>query len=187
MKVIGLDSGLASFGWVVAEYSSANGAPRFYRGGVLKTAPSKDVRKGLDASRRATFLFDALWKEFRSEDEVACIAVEALAFPAGKILWSVLSGLGRARGLVDALSVTLGVGIYEATPQELKKAVTGSTSASKEEVIARLVERHPEAGRMLETRPASQREHLADACAAVIACQAFSGDLLLRRERRASP
>lgn len=184
MIVVGLDSGLASFGWVVAEYREWTGGegvrPRFLRGGVFATKPSKDVRKGVDSSNRARHLFHELRETLRA-DWVDCIAVEALAFPIGRVQWSVISGLGRARGLVDALAVVMRADLYEATPQELKKALTGSPSASKADVEERLLMHHPELGPLLDGVGKTKREHLADACAAVIACQRYNFQALTRR------
>lgn len=184
MIVVGMDSGLASFGWVVAEYREWTGGegvrPRFLRGGVLTTKPSKDVRKGVDSSNRARHLFFELREKLLIES-VDCIAVESLAFPMGRVQWSVISGLGRARGLVDALAVVMRADLYEATPQELKKALTGVSSASKAEVEERLLMHHPEVGPLLDSVGKTKREHLADACAAVIACQRFNFQALTRR------
>jgi len=183
--VYGFDSGLRSFGWAVAEFGLRPGAqevgPIFVAGGVWHTEPDKDApRKGVDQARRTTDLWRELVAIRRIFGDGAAVCVEALAFPSGKIQYSVVSGLGRARALVDVFGSEMSARVYEALTTEVKQAVTSNRSASKEEVGEKLEERFPEV-KALWPKLKGDREHFADACASIVACQAFAFPYLKER------
>lgn len=179
MRVFGFDTGMRSFGWAVADYMRSSGEreirAHFIAAGVFHTEPNKEAdRKGNDMSERTR----ALWRQLHYTSACyggrpAFLCTEAVAFPFGHIQSSVVSGLGRARALVDVLASELNVPIYESLAKELKEAVTGSKSAEKDEVCAKLEEQYPEIGNFWP-RLKNDREHVADACASIIAAQKFN-------------
>lgn len=172
MRVLGVDSGLRSFGWVIAEYEPGVIHPRFLKGGVLHTEPDRSLRVGADTSRRAMYLYREM-RQILDANPVNLIAVEALAFPASRVQWSVISQLGRARGLVDALGVELNVAVVEATTQELKAIVPRAVGKVSKEQVQEAVKDIGDLGfnTLLLALKKSDREHFADACAAVLACE----------------
>lgn len=166
INILGFDSGLASFGWCQATLSG-DGVLNFLAVGVWKTAPNPEAfrRKADDASARCRWLYRNM-RAIAHEHRPAIITVESLAFPQGRVQWSVISGLGRARALVDALATEVEADLFERMPQELKRSVTGSTSASKEQVRQSLEDRYPEL-RALWPQQKTLLEHAGDACASV--------------------
>ena len=74
------------------------------------------------------------------------------ASTAGKmsICWGVLAAIAEARGLP----------IVQASPQALKRAVTGSSSASKDEVEFALLKRFGNETEELFSGPDGLREHV---------------------------
>lgn len=185
MIVYGFDSGLRSFGWAVAEFERRPGTqeigPNFIAGGVWHTEPDKNApRKGVDQARRTTDLWHELVALRRTFGDGAAVCVEAVAFPMGKVQYSVVSGLGRARALVDVFGAEMRARVYEALPTEVKQAVVGSRSASKEEVGEKLEMHFPEV-KSLWPKLKGDREHFADACASIVACQAFAFPYLKER------
>jgi Holliday junction resolvasome RuvABC endonuclease subunit len=179
MRVFGFDTGMRSFGWAVADYMRSSGEreirAHFIAAGVFHTEPNKEAdRKGDDMSRRTRMLWSQLhYTSSTYGGRPAFLCTEAVAFPFGHVQVSVVSGLGRARALVDVLAAELKVPIYESLAKELKEAVTGNKSAEKDEVCAKLQEQYPEIGHFWPKLKAD-REHIADACASIIAAQKFN-------------
>lgn len=73
----------------------------------------------------------ALIKEYNPDE----LAIEAPFF--GKNVQSMLK-LGRAQGVAMAAGLNLDVPIFEYSPRKIKQSITGSGSASKEQVAAML-------------------------------------------------
>lgn len=167
MIILGCDSGLRRFGYCIAERTFDNGLV-FHELGAWETLPIGTLGKGDDTSARAV----KLYRHLRSVADLwrpSAITVEALAFPQGRVRWSVISQLARARGLVDCLAVERRALLYERTPRAVKLAATGKLKATKLEVEEALRERFPSVRRMLDDQPKKFREHAADACAVVLA------------------
>ena len=59
--------------------------------------------------------------------------------------------------------------MIQASPQDIKEAVTGSRKASKAEMEATLSGKYPPVLELLEGTPMSRREHPYDALGAIIA------------------
>lgn len=195
--ILGFDSGLRRFGYAAAEL--VDGRLRYVKTGVWATEPDKTKGKGEANAERTSALFrmllelqpdqltdrlvpiaDAL-RELGHDERairlglapfgrrIRALCVEGVAFPMGRVQWSVISGLGRARALVDALGVVLGVPVLERTPQAIKFAVTGARGGAKEAVQSGLEQLHPELAGLWPKQKANH-EHAADAAAAIFAC-----------------
>lgn len=176
LKLIGLDPGLASFGLAVAELPNlGTGKPLFFHVGVLRTEPSKELkrlRKMDDTAERCTYLAEQLNDLVQAHKPVA-LCVEAIALPwrpGSGIQTSVISALGRVRGLIDMLAVVHQLPVLEESPQRVKKAATGSIGATKEHVRLALELEYPELAKLWPHQKTLQ-EHAADACGAIHACR----------------
>ena len=181
MRILGLDPGFASFGYAVLnvdEPTAPRGAlvevlgelqPRWPAIGVHSTKPDKSARSKADDSSRRT---RELWRFLRLLDEEwrpAVIAVEAVAFPAGRVQFSVVSHLGRARALVDVLAEQRQVQLVELRPGEVRKLL-GLTDKGKDATRLELERRWP--GLSSAWGSLTKREHEADACAVAVAALA---------------
>lgn len=169
MIILGCDSGLAAFGYAVAELCD-DGSLVWHDAGAWRTVPGVAVRKGDDVSARCVDLYRKL-RDLAGMWRPRVLAVEALAFPGGRVKWSVISGLARARTLVDCLAVERRAMIYERNAQQVKSAALGRKvrSATKEEVIHAMQARDASLANLLANVQASGLEHAADAAACILA------------------
>lgn len=185
MKLIGLDTGLASFGIAVAEVTSSG--VRFERLDVWRTVPAsakRRLRKADDTADRVRTLAGYL-HELIIETKPVALCVEAIALPFGRARSSVVSALGRARGIVDAIAEVHRLPVLEETPQRLKHAVAGAQNATKEAVRGALEATYAEL-RALWPVQATLVEHAADAAAAIHACRGADVVLAALRARSAA-
>lgn len=169
--IYGFDTSLAHFGYAVA--TDFDGPLRFIAVGVLTTKPDAKAKSKTDDNRRRfEGLANALLSLLKRHGPPRDLCVEATAMPFGQTTSTVLSALGRARGLVDVIAATVGLSAHEYQAQTLKKAVTGDRFAEKHEVVRGVVALYPELGPLLDQLAPSNREHAADAAAAIHAFHA---------------
>lgn len=164
MIVLGVDPGFASMGFAaVAVDPVGDLANAVWVVRTEKSTKKGNVRASEDNVRRAMEL------SFRLEEAVAnwaplAVAAETMSWPrnagaAAKVAlaWGVLCSVAKRHGLP----------LVQASPQQVKLAICGSKTASKEEVIAAVRKRWPE----LELpKQVTLQEHAADAAAVVVAC-----------------
>lgn len=173
--LVGIDGGLANFGISRAEVLP-DGKLRFHGSDVWTSKPAskaRRLRKADDEAERIAALTSYVHAVLVELRPVA-VCIESKALPFGRCRSSVVSALGRVRGVVDALCHIAGIPVLEETPQRLKIATAGTASASKADVQTALVAMQPELSAML---PVSGRDHAADSCAAIVACR--SADVVL--------
>ena len=163
MRILGLDSSMANFGWAVAELHDTL---EFLAAGVLSTKPGQALKKGDDASIRTQQLYRWLLEVCR-EWKPELITVEGLAIPFGKTSHKTTQQNARARAVVDCLAVSVGARLVEYSPQAMKVALTGSRSAQKPQIIAEISRRYPFLGELIAVGRRSASEHIADAGAAI--------------------
>ncbi len=122
IRVLGVDPGTRLCGWGIV--ARAGSAVRHVDNGVVVL----DEKAAL-ASRLAVLMqrLDALIAEYRP----TLAAVETVFH--NRNARSALT-LGHARGVALAVAAGRGLEIHEYTPQQIKKAVSGSGRASKEQV-----------------------------------------------------
>lgn len=169
MIVLGLDPGFRRFGWAVVRLGSQG--DELLGMGVwrtAKTAAKANLRKASDDHRRGQELARELIGALdRWEPTVLC--AEAISFVRSA---SVMASMGRVWGLLDVVCAQRELPLLEASPQALKKAVTGRLDASKADVQAALDARF--GGRVSELlagiRARTDHEHPVDALGAVVAC-----------------
>lgn len=176
LRLIGLDPGLANFGWSVAELPNiGSGKPCFHSVGVWRTEPSKELkrlRKMDDTAERCTYLAEQLNDLVLAHRPVAlCVEAIALPFRPGRgMQTSVVSALGRVRGLIDMLAVHHQLPVLEESPQRVKKLTAGTIGATKASVQQALELEYSEL-RALWPPQKTLLEHAADACGAIHACR----------------
>lgn len=164
----GFDSSLTHFGYAVCRWRE--GVPNWLAVGVIETQPDAVARKKSKTSdnrRRVEGIARALRGLVSRHGAPNLIAVEALALPMGQTSKVTVSALGRVRGLVDALVVEHELEAREFQAQALKVALTGDRSASKDAVTGALIRTYPQLGVLLGGLKKANREHAADACAAI--------------------
>ena len=117
MIVLGIDPGTAALGWGVVE--SKGGKVRAVDSGCLITKPDASLPQRLLAIHG---LLDELIALHRPD----ILAVERLFFSRNV---QTALGVGQARGVVLLAAAQAEVPVREATPSEVKLAVTGSGTA----------------------------------------------------------
>jgi len=169
--VLGLDPGFANVGYALVAVSAdgvqvVRGSAGEWRMGTWKTKKSdkkRSVRASEDDVRRAREIVKSL-RELLLEADVKVLCVETMSFPRSS---RVAQQMGVCWGVITALAEVLDIPITQATPQEIKKKVCGSGSASKQAVQKVLAEKYGlDPGDWLK----SEIEHPFDALAAVGAC-----------------
>ena len=154
--LLGIDPGTAATGFGVVEVDSRRTA-KLIECGVIRTSPGADLADRLLEIHEEV---GALIERFSP----AVLSLES-AFQ-GKNVRSALT-LGQARGAIIVAAGRCGVEVAEYAPREIKKAVVGTGSATKDQV-AYMVRRHLR----LRTDPAPS--DAADGVAAAL-CHAFTG------------
>ena len=135
--------------------------------GVIRTKPSNKklkIRSADDVTRRVVRLITELDKRMAQHGRVSAVCAESFSPPRNA---SSAAKVAMAWGAV--LGATSGPHIL-VSPQEIKLAICGSNSASKEDIERRLTERYGDCEDAWDDSPGSQRNHGWDALAAVVSC-----------------
>ena len=121
MKILGVDPGSRAAGWAVVSFE---GPPRLVAAGVLRPPTSTPFAERLRA------LHDGLVEVCERErpDEAAVERVFSGVNPQSLIT------LGEARGVLLLALARAGLPVNEVTPAEIKKTVTGTGQADKQQV-----------------------------------------------------
>ena len=121
MRILGVDPGSRAAGWAVVTFE---GPPRLVAAGVLRPSTATPFAERLLA------LHDALLGVVERErpDEAAVEKVFSGVNPQSLIT------LGEARGVLLLALARAAVPVHEITPAEIKKTVTGTGQADKEQV-----------------------------------------------------
>ena len=122
MIVLGIDPGTAALGYGIVERRS--GRLRMVDGGCLVTKPDVALPNRL-------LEIHALLDELIALHQPDLVAVERLFFSRNA---QTAFAVGQARGVVLLAAAQAQVPVREATPNEVKVAVTGYGSADKEQV-----------------------------------------------------
>lgn len=122
MIVLGIDPGTAALGWGIIDRTG--GSLRLIDAGCLETSPDLGLPDRLLAIHR--FLGGLI-----ARHDPQIVAVERLFFSRNA---QTAFAVGQARGVVLLAAAETGRVVREATPSEVKLAVTGSGSADKEQV-----------------------------------------------------
>lgn len=172
MRVLGVDPGSIATGYGVVERSRERGRSRG-KPGVLDC---RLVECGVLRSARHLPLPERLRELHQSISELIArhapdvVAVESLFY--GRNARSVLA-LGQARGVVLLAAAQADREVLELPPTEIKKAVTGTGAATKEQVQYML-------SQLLRLRQAPRPADAADGVATALACLLGSHMRLVR-------
>ena len=164
--VLGLDPGFRNLGYSVMEIASWG--QKVHVAGAFKTDKSDKKRKVLAADdnfRRGREISKFL-NELMEQWKVSAICTEAMSFPrnAGAAV-----KIAIAWGVIVALAERRRLAVVQASPQEIKLALCGSKSASKEDVEA-AVEKLYSVAPLLEGTARTFHEHAYDSVAAIVTC-----------------
>ena len=121
LKVLGVDPGSRAAGWAVVTFGACTSLTA---AGVLRPPPSAPL------AARLLFLRESL-REVVARERPDVAAVERVF--SGKNPQSLIT-LGEARGVLLVTLVEAGIPVVEITPAEIKRAVTGTGAAEKEQV-----------------------------------------------------
>jgi crossover junction endodeoxyribonuclease RuvC len=120
--VLGIDPGTAALGYGVVERTGSR--LRAVDFGCITTSPD------LSLPERLLIIHDAI-TEVIATHQPNVMGVERLFFSKNA---QTAFGVGQARGVVLLAAAQAGVGVREATPNEIKLAVTGYGAADKDQV-----------------------------------------------------
>jgi len=120
--VLGIDPGTAALGWGIVE--SRSGRLRMVDAGCLETKPNASLPQRL-------LVIHGLLDELIALHKPDLVAVERLFFSRNA---QTAFAVGQARGVVLLAAAQAEVPVREATPNEVKVAVTGHGRAEKAQV-----------------------------------------------------
>ena len=152
MRILGIDPGLGRCGFGLIETSGRAHAKALDFGVVTTTVDA-------ELSARLLELYDSVVEVFQ-ETKPEIVSVEKLFF-AKNITTGI--AVAEARGIVLLVAAQNGVPVYEYTPNEIKKSLTGYGAATKTQ-ITEMVRVH------LGLEKKSKPDDAADALAAAITC-----------------
>ena len=157
MIVLGIDPGTATTGYGVVRGDGA-GSVALIECGVIRTRPREPLALRLRAIHAGV-------TELIERHRPDALAVEDV-FYSRNVRTTVV--LGHARGVVLLAGALAGVEVHEYPPAEIKKAVTGTGAATKEQVQFMLT-------RLLRLRSAPQPADASDGVAAAVTCVMTAG------------
>lgn len=182
--ILGIDPGFANLGFslcVAGRTATGERTLSIQKMGCVFTEASSKKRNVLAADdnlRRTRELVVALDKLLGVDEEgrarVRVICAESMSFPRNA---SNAAKVALSWGIIGTLSVLRDVPVVQASPQEIKLAVAGAKTASKEEIQAALQTRfHTDLTERLtkvDGSPLTRKdavEHPYDSLAAIVAC-----------------
>lgn len=174
VTLLGIDPGFAALG--LAQVELVGSGERVAELGVVRTAKSnrkRGIRASDDNVRRIIELAQAV--EPWVAPDVIAICVESQSWPRSS---AVCGKLGMAWGVVGALAARHQLPVLQASPKEIKRAVTGKATASKDAVQTALEARY---GPLRLPEQRTLHEHACDALGAVAACLEAPVVLMARR------
>jgi len=182
--LVGLDPGINHFGWAKFFFGTDLEEDRLAEMGVICAPMSTrkgEVSRASDMHERGRKLALGLDRVLQEADAVAC---EAISLPPGSRAAAVI---GRAYGVVDALTARLDLPVTQMSPQDWKRAILGDIGGQirgKMFTMEAIRNRWPgEAIRAFEAGcPDKQWHHGYDAAGVATACMESN---LVRAMRRA--
>ena len=147
MIVLGLDPGTAVTGYGVVR----SDGPALVECGVIRTNPRDSL------AQRLNDIYEGV-KDVIDRHSPAALAVEDI-FYARYVRTTIV--LGHARGVILLAGAQAGIPVWEYPPREIKKAVTGVGSATKEQVQFMMM-------RMLRLKSAPRPVDASDGVAAAL-------------------
>ena len=162
LSLLGIDPGFASLGYAVVDLLPR---PHVVAFGVFSTSKTTTKQKVLaveDNVRRTIAIAQQLRALATFAPRTIAICAEAMSFPRSS---SVAAKLALTWGALSGLSEAARIPILQASPQQVKVAVCGVKTATKEEVQAAVVQLYPEVAAMRAGIAKGGWEHPHDALA----------------------
>lgn len=188
MKIVGIDPSLRNFGIVRAKLDIGAGEFKVEEMRLVESEDNakkaKTVRKNSDDLRRAKLLHAGML-EMCQGASIAFVEV-----PVGSQSARAMASYGICIGVLAACPIPM----IQLTPTEVKLAMTGEKTATKDEMIEAAVKAHPEAKWLTRKSKGelvlmNDNEHLADAIGAItagIATNDFKGMVAMMQSLRAA-
>jgi Holliday junction resolvasome RuvABC endonuclease subunit len=183
MFIIGIDPGFASVGYSVL--CSSENFLDIQRVGVFRTEKSSKKRAiyaADDNFRRAKEIGKLLEDLCREFSPIGYIAVESMSFPRNA---SAAAKVAMFWGLLASVCMRYQSSVVQLMPMEIKKAVVGSKTATKEDVREAVRKKFEHNLALLDAfesgHPKDCREHVYDSLGAVITSINSEVALLLKR------
>ena len=186
MLVLGIDPGFASVGWGLVELN--DDTEKLLALGVITTTKSTKKQNVLatdDNVRRMREIHTEL-KAIADivnglNKKIHVITIESQSWPRNA---SAAAKVAMAWGVIVSFACERNIALVQASPMQIKVALTGIKTASKEQVLDALrkhpgmesVDRH-----LSKIRTKGKHEHPVDAVASVIACLTSDAILIGRR------
>lgn len=176
MYVLGIDPGFASMGWAVISFGGDG--PACEEAGIIKTKRDPIQSKHDDNLYRIQKIAQSLEK-IEATFNPAFVACEAMS-------WTRHANADRAVAMAWGAIGTalLEVPIIQISPVDVKNRLCGMKTASKALVEERVKDRILDAGEWLERIAKTQRNHVADAMAAALACSEHTSFKMAQRMLR---
>jgi len=176
---MGVDPGFATMGLTLVQLNRDPMYDEVLTLQVFRTQKSSKKQKVLAADdnvRRCRELvrYTRPWIKEQGGAELVVICAEAMSFPRSS---SAAAKVAMAWGMITTFAELHNLPILQASPKEIKKATTGRTSATKEEVEEalqikyRMKPKDKVVSEFYRSVPKSAREHAWDALGSVVACQ----------------
>jgi Holliday junction resolvasome RuvABC endonuclease subunit len=162
MVILGIDPGFSSLGWSLLDLSK--GQPRCLDAGVIRTKPDRKLKRCDDNARRIAVITKRLEQLHRHHQPII-IAAEAQSWTS---FVNADRSVAMAWGCLSALGEIWALPIIQFRPQEIKKAVCGDASASKQTLENALVDSIADSFKHLAKISKTQRNHAADALGAAV-------------------
>lgn len=167
IKVLGLDPSMSNWGIAAGTYDTVTKKLTVKHVNVIKRI--KDDRKTVRQNSKDLATAQAILKGLQPylvEKPVVFVEV-----PHGSQSARAMASYGICVGILGSIRAT-GTPFFEVTANEVKLAATGNKNATKDDMIAFGLREFPEANwpRKADGHvTASSAEHMADACAAIVA------------------
>ena len=157
MIVLGIDPGLSATGYAVLDVG--NGRPLVRAAGCARSKSTSPVEA------RVRVIYDelsAVLSQWRPELAVLEGLYADYKFPRTAVM------MGHVRGVICLAADQVGTRVLELAPAEIKRALTGSGRASKEQIRRAVT-------RMLRLKTPPKSEHVCDALAMALVGAAREG------------
>ena len=125
MRLLGIDPGLNLTGYACVELSSCSIHPQLIEAGVIRLTRDTPMPNRLVELEKE---LDSIIEELHPIKVVVESLFSHKSYPQASLL------MGHARGVILLCAARRGLAIDELAPAEVKKALTGSGRASKEQV-----------------------------------------------------
>lgn len=152
MLILGIDPGTTAIGYSVINAADRN-TPRLLDAGMLRVRAHESGERLREVHRELTALIGT-WRP-------ACASVEKLFFAANL---KTAIAVSESRGVILLTCILAGLKVYEYSPLEIKKIVTGDGKADKKQMekMVRLT--------IPDTAALGARDDVFDAIASALAC-----------------